>query len=83
MHLLADGETGIPFSDRRGIAQPGSAAVLGTAGRRFKSCCPDQQNPCKQRLSAMSRCARHGPKTEQITAKSQNTVQKVPEKVPD
>ena len=27
--------------DRRGIAQPGSAAVLGTAGRRFKSCCPD------------------------------------------
>ena len=25
----------------RGIAQPGSAAVLGTAGRRFKSCCPD------------------------------------------
>src|ERR1700722_20040660 len=26
----------------RGIAQPGSAGVLGTPGRRFKSCCPDQ-----------------------------------------
>ena len=26
----------------RGIAQPGSAEVLGTSGRRFKSCCPDQ-----------------------------------------
>ena len=25
----------------RGIAQPGSAEVLGTSGRRFKSCCPD------------------------------------------
>jgi hypothetical protein len=30
-------------SHRRGIAQPGSAGVLGTPGRRFKSCCPDQQ----------------------------------------
>ncbi len=28
---------------RRGIAQPGSAEVLGTSGRRFKSCCPDQK----------------------------------------
>ena len=27
----------------RGMAQPGSAAVLGTAGRRFESCCPDQK----------------------------------------
>jgi|ERR1700722_6494603 hypothetical protein len=26
----------------RGIAQPGSAEVLGTSGRRFESCCPDQ-----------------------------------------
>jgi hypothetical protein len=26
----------------RGIAQPGSAAVLGTAGRWFESSCPDQ-----------------------------------------
>src|SRR5574340_144258 len=25
----------------RGIAQPGSAEVLGTSGRRFESCCPD------------------------------------------
>ncbi len=29
---------------RRGIAQPGSAEVLGTSGRRFESCCPDQSN---------------------------------------
>jgi hypothetical protein len=29
---------------KRGIAQPGSAEVLGTSGRRFKSCCPDQPN---------------------------------------
>src|SRR5206468_11189310 len=28
----------------RGIAQPGSAAVLGTAGRWFESSCPDQLN---------------------------------------
>ena len=27
--------------ENRGIAQPGSAEVLGTSGRRFKSCCPD------------------------------------------
>src|ERR1700757_5135373 len=25
----------------RGIAQSGSAEVLGTSGRRFESCCPD------------------------------------------
>ena len=29
------------FPDHRGIAQPGSAAVLGTAGRWFESSCPD------------------------------------------
>ncbi len=27
----------------RGIAQPGSAIVLGTIGRRFESCCPDHE----------------------------------------
>ena len=27
---------------RRGIAQPGSAEVLGISGRSFESCCPDQ-----------------------------------------
>ena len=32
------------FPDNRGIAQPGSAAVLGTAGRWFESSCPDQLN---------------------------------------
>src|ERR1700736_5607592 len=31
------------FPDNRGIAQPGSAAVLGTAGRWFESSCPDQK----------------------------------------
>jgi hypothetical protein len=30
--------------ENRGIAQPGSAEVLGTSGRRFESCCPDQFN---------------------------------------
>src|SRR4051794_11478612 len=27
----------------RGMAQPGSAEVLGTSGRRFESCCPDHR----------------------------------------
>jgi hypothetical protein len=36
------------FPDNRGIAQPGSAAVLGTAGRWFESSCPDQtRSPMK------------------------------------
>ena len=26
----------------RGVAQPGSAPVLGTGGRKFESCLPDQ-----------------------------------------
>ncbi len=34
-----------PMRPWRGIAQPGSAGVLGTPGRRFKSCCPDQHEP--------------------------------------
>ena len=35
---------------RRGIAQPGSAEVLGTSGRRFESCCPDQlRSPPEER----------------------------------
>src|SRR5206468_566673 len=29
----------------RGMAQPGSAEVLGTSGRRFESCCPDHLEP--------------------------------------
>ena len=28
----------------RGIAQPGSAPVLGTGGRKFESCYPDHRN---------------------------------------
>lgn len=27
--------------NKRGVAQPGSAPVLGTGGRRFESCRPD------------------------------------------
>ena len=28
-------------NDSRGVAQPGSATVLGTVGRKFESCRPD------------------------------------------
>ena len=48
--LLGISERCIPSRDRRGMAQPGSAAVLGTAGRRFESCCPDQISPDIQSL---------------------------------
>ena len=29
--------------NERGVAQPGSAPVLGTGGRRFESCRPDKK----------------------------------------
>ena len=29
---------------KRGVAQPGSAPVLGTGGRRFESCRPDKKD---------------------------------------
>src|SRR5260221_4909065 len=45
----------------RGIAQPGSAGVLGTPGRRFKSCYPDQ-NFGRQFVSMVSRRAHACPK---------------------
>ena len=32
---------GIVEMNERGVAQPGSAPVLGTGGRRFESCRPD------------------------------------------
>ena len=37
------------FSTRlcRGVAQPGSAPVLGTGGRKFESCRPDQIVRCR------------------------------------
>jgi hypothetical protein len=43
----------------RGIAQSGSAEVLGTSGRRFKSCCPDQRQggPARGRFSSVDRAA--------------------------
>ena len=31
----------------RGVAQPGSAPVLGTGGRKFESCRPDQIVRCR------------------------------------
>ena len=31
----------------RGVAQPGSAPVLGTGGRKFESCRPDQFVDCR------------------------------------
>jgi hypothetical protein len=36
----------------RGMAQPGSAEVLGTSGRRFESCCPDQIDRAAARRSS-------------------------------
>ena len=35
-------EFSLNFDDSRGVAQPGSATVLGTVGRKFESCRPDQ-----------------------------------------
>jgi hypothetical protein len=37
----------------RGIAHPGSAAVLGTAGRWFESSCPDQSIQTEPQLAAI------------------------------
>jgi hypothetical protein len=47
LFVLSPRDSDKPSADRaddriRGIAQPGSAEVLGTSGRRFESCCPDQ-----------------------------------------
>ena len=40
----------------RGVAQPGSASVLGTEGRRFKSSRPDQQSSLyKAQIAVMFR----------------------------
>jgi hypothetical protein len=36
--------TNPPHIAARGIAQPGRAPALGAGGRRFESCCPDQEN---------------------------------------
>ena len=35
---------------KRGVAQPGSAPVLGTGGRRFESCRPDLSNHSESKL---------------------------------
>ena len=34
----------------RGVAQPGSAPVLGTGGRRFESCRPDNKKAKKSQI---------------------------------
>ena len=41
--LVPSSSLGRPTIFFRGVAQPGSAPVLGTGGRRFKSYHPDQQ----------------------------------------
>ena len=35
---------------KRGVAQPGSAPVLGTGGRRFESCRPDFKKAKKSQV---------------------------------
>ena len=35
---------------KRGVAQPGSAPVLGTGGRRFESCRPDNKKAKKSQI---------------------------------
>ena len=35
---------------KRGVAQPGSAPVLGTGGRRFESCRPDFKKAKKNQI---------------------------------
>src|SRR6266480_7921650 len=44
----------------RGIAQPGSAAVLGTAGRWFESSCPDHAHE----IFRLMRCAQSTARAE-------------------
>ena len=39
--ILALNDKRLSLRIRRGVAQPGSAPVLGTGGRRFESCRPD------------------------------------------
>ena len=36
--------------NERGVAQPGSAPVLGTGGRRFESCRPDNKKAKKRQI---------------------------------
>ena len=38
---------------KRGVAQPGSAPVLGTGGRRFESCRPDNESPLYDTYSGL------------------------------
>ena len=47
---LRQGRKAILKKRRRGVAQPGSAPVLGTGGRRFESCRPDFKKARKSKV---------------------------------
>ena len=40
-HVFAISKSTMYVTRIRGVAQPGSASVLGTEGRKFESCLPD------------------------------------------
>ena len=42
----------------RGVAQPGSAPVLGTGGRKFESCRPDQFSKTQNSIGRGGVCPR-------------------------
>ena len=41
----------VRLSMNRGVAQPGSAPVLGTGGRKFESCLPDSLKKAHERFN--------------------------------
>ena len=43
----------------RGVAQPGSAPVLGTGGRKFESCRPDQFSKTQSSIGRGGVCPRN------------------------
>ncbi len=43
--------------NERGVAQPGSAPVLGTGGRRFESCRPDSISLTQTFSKAQAGCS--------------------------
>jgi hypothetical protein len=69
--------------DIRGIAQPGSAAVLGTAGRWFESSCPDHKTPSKTGISCAPLVLGVEREAERNGTEIPRTPPKVPEFLPD
>jgi hypothetical protein len=62
----------------RGIAQPGSAEVLGTSGRRFKSCCPDHLKLSRPATKRIAKGAREPVETAQININPSNSIASKP-----